>query len=280
MPGPDTETPLVAEALQSMGVESEVSAWRDSRDWRQSTLIVLRTPWDYVAHLDEFRAWTIMAGQVSRLRNAPEVILWNLQKNYMLDLQQRGVAIVPTRLFRLEPTNDAWRALAELAQQVPWAEVVVKPAVGSSANGSMRGRIDDPVIANHLAGLLRSGDALVQPFLPTIISEGELSLVFVDSTFTHAVRKRPMRGDYRVQGNHGGTVQPYRPTAKELAVASAALACSPSRTTYARVDVAYFEQDPVVMELELIEPELFLRFSPAATNALAHSLKSELSRSG
>jgi glutathione synthase/RimK-type ligase-like ATP-grasp enzyme len=280
MPGTDTETPLVKEALRSIGVESEVAAWRDSRDWRQSSLIVLRTPWDYVAHVGEFRTWATMAGQVSRLKNAPDVILWNLQKNYLLDLQRRDVAIVPTRLFRREQTNDASRAPSELKQQVHWTEVVVKPAVGINAGGSMWGRIDDPVIAKHLAALLRRGDALVQPFLPTITSEGELSLVFVDSIFTHAVRKRPKRGDYRVQNNHGGTVQPYEPTAKELAVASAALACSPSSTTYARVDLAYFEQDPVVMELELIEPELFLRFSPSATNALAHSLKSELSNSG
>jgi glutathione synthase/RimK-type ligase-like ATP-grasp enzyme len=152
----------------------------------------------------------------------------------------------------------------------------VKPAVGINAVGSLRSQIDDPALAKHLAGLLRGGDVLLQPFVPSITSEGELSLIFVDSTFTHAVRKRPRRGDFRVQDNHGGTVYHYEPSAKEIAVASAALACAPSATIYARVDLAYVDEVPVVMELELIEPELFLRFSPPATSALAQALKAEL----
>jgi len=276
LPVTDTETPLLSSALRSLGVESEVAAWRNPRDWRQSPLIVLRTPWDYVAHVEEFRVWVTMVGGVSRLMNTPDVVLWNLQKDYLLDLQRGDVATVPTLLFRRGQSNDPSRALSELRLQCQWEVVVVKPTVGINACGSMRGRIEDPVVGNHFAQLLQRGDVLVQPFLPAITSEGELPLIFVDSIFTHAVRKRPKHGDYRVQNNHGGTVGPYEPSAKELAVASAALACSPSRTTYARVDLAYFEQGPVVMELELIEPELFLRFSSTGTNALAHSLKAAL----
>ncbi len=280
MPVTDTETPLLAAALRSMGVESEVAAWRDPRDWRESSLIVLRTPWDYVAHIGEFRDWVKLAGGVSRLINNADVILWNLQKDYLLDLQRRDVAIVPTRLFRREPSIDASHALSELMQESHWDEVVIKPAVGINAVGSMRGPIDGPGVARHFAKLLQGGDVLVQAFLPTIQSEGEMSLVFVDSTFTHAVRKRPKHGDYRVQSDHGGSVEPCQPSARQLALAGAALACSPSRTTYARVDLAYCEQDPVVMELELIEPELFLTFSPSATTLLAQSLKSSLHSMG
>jgi len=276
MPGTDTETPLVAEALRSLGVESEVAVWRDPRDWRKSALIMLRTPWDYADHLEEFLTWTTLAAKVSRLKNTADVVLWNLHKRYLLDLERRNVAIVPTRLFRPRQTTNVRSALFEVAQQDHWTEVVIKPAVGINGVGSLRGRIDDPALAEHLVGLLRSGDALVQPFVPSITSEGELSLIFVDSTFTHAVRKRPRRGDYRVQDNHGGTVHHYEPSANEIAVASAALACAPSTTIYARVDLVSIAEVPVVMELEVIEPELFLRFSPPATSALARALKAEL----
>jgi hypothetical protein len=276
MPGPDTETPLLAEALRCLGVESEVAVWRDSRDWSKSALIMLRTPWDYADHLDEFLAWTRLAATVSRLKNAADVVLWNLHKGYLLDLERRNVAIVPTRLFSPGQTTNVRSVLLKVAQQDHWTDVVVKPAVGINAVGSLRGRIDDPALAEHLAGLLRSGDVLIQPFAPSITSEGELSLVFVDSTFTHAVRKRPRRGDYRVQDNHGGTVHHYEPSANEITVAGTALACAPSTTMYARVDLAYIDEVPVVMELELIEPELFLRFSPPATSALARALKAEL----
>jgi hypothetical protein len=270
------ETPLIAEALRSLGVESEVAVWRDSREWRKSALIVLRTPWDYADHLDEFLAWTTLAAKVSLLKNTADVVLWNFHKRYLLDLERRNVAIVPTRLFRFGQMTNVRSELLAIAQQDHWTEVVVKPAVGINAVGSLRSQIDDPALAKHLAGLLRGGDVLLQPFVPSITSEGELSLIFVDSTFTHAVRKRPRRGDFRVQDNHGGTVYHYEPSAKEIAVASAALACAPSATIYARVDLAYVDEVPVVMELELIEPELFLRFSPPATSALAQALKAEL----
>jgi hypothetical protein len=278
MPGPDRETPLIADALRSLGVESEVAVWRDPRDWRQSSLILLRTPWDYAHHLDEFLDWTALAAKVSRLKNTADVVRWNSHKGYLLELERRGVAIVPTRLFPARPGADMRSDLLGLAQQGHWKEVVVKPAVGLSGIGSMRGGIDDPALADHLAGLLRGGDALVQPFIPSIISEGELSLVFVDSAFTHAVRKRPRRGDYRVQDNHGGTVHHHEASANEISVAGAALACAPSATIYARVDLACVDEVPVAMELEVIEPELFLRFSPTATIALAMALKAELDK--
>ena len=278
MPGPDTETPLVTEALRSIRVESEVAVWRDTRDWRESALIMLRTPWDYADHLDEFLAWVRLAAKASQLKNSADVVLWNLHKRYLRDLERRNVAIVPTRWFLTGHTTNVRNRLLEIAQQDHWTEVVIKPAVGINAVGSLRGQIDDPALAKHLTGLLRGGDVLLQPFVPSITSEGELSLIFVDSIFTHAVRKRPIRGDYRVQDNHGGTVHHYEPSGNEIALASAALACAPAPTIYARVDLAYVDEVPVVMELEVIEPELFLRFFPPATSALAQALKAELYR--
>jgi hypothetical protein len=274
MPGPDLETPLLAEALRREGVAAEIAVWREPRDWGRASLVLLRTPWDYPGHLQEFLAWTSQVAAVTRLRNGPDVVRWNLHKGYLLDLQSRGVPIVPTRLVRRGDPVDA--EIAGAARQFCARELVVKPAVGINAAGALRAEAGSAGLAHHLSGLLGRGDALIQPFAASILDAGELSLVFLGGEFSHAVRKTPRRGDYRVQDNHGGTAAPCALGARELSTARAALAIAPGKTTYARVDMVYLNDEPAVMELELIEPELFLRFWEPATVAFARAVKAEL----
>jgi hypothetical protein len=276
MPGPDLETPLLAEALRRERVAPEIAVWREPRDWSRASLVLLRTPWDYPGHLQEFLAWTSQVAAVTRLRNGPDVVRWNLHKGYLLDLQAGGVPIVPTRLVRRGERVDAERAIGRAARQFRARELVVKPAVGINAGGALRADACSSGLADHLCGLLGRGDALIQPFAPSVLEAGELSLVFLGGEFSHAVRKTPRRGDYRVQDNHGGTAAPCVPGARELSTARAALAIAPGKTTYARVDMVYLDDEPAVMELELIEPELFLRFWEPATVAFARAVKAEL----
>jgi glutathione synthase/RimK-type ligase-like ATP-grasp enzyme len=274
MPGPDLETPHLAEALRREGVAAEIVVWREPRNWGCASLVLLRTPWDYPGHLQEFLAWTSQVAAVTRLRNGADVVRWNLHKGYLLDLQARGVPIVPTRLVRRGDPPDA--EIAEAARQFCARELVVKPAVGINAGGALRAGARGSGLAEHLSGLLGRGDALIQPFAASILDAGELSLVFLGGEFSHAVRKTPRRGDYRVQDNHGGTAAPCVPGAREIATARAALAIAPGKTTYARIDMVYLDDEPAVMELELIEPELFLRFWEPATVAFARAVKAEL----
>jgi glutathione synthase/RimK-type ligase-like ATP-grasp enzyme len=276
MPLADLETPLLTEALRAEGVAAEIAVWRDPMDWGRASLVLLRTPWDYPDHLQEFLAWTSQVAAVTRLRNGPDVVRWNLHKGYLLDLHSRGVPIVPTRLVRRGERVDARQAIAEAARQFGARELVVKPAVGLNASGALRAEPDRRHLADHLAGLLGLGDALIQPFAPSVLEAGEHSLVFLGGEFSHAVRKTPRHGDYRVQDNHGGTAAPYTPAAPELSAARAALAIAPGETTYARVDMVYFADEPAVMELELIEPELFLRFWEPSAVAFARAIKAEL----
>jgi len=281
MPGPDLETPLLAEALRREGVAAEVAVWREPMDWGRAALVLLRTPWDYPDHLQEFLDWASRVAALTRLRNGPDVVRWNLHKGYLLELQSRGVPIVPTRLVRRGDAADVQVAAA--ARQFCASELVIKPAVGINAGGALRaetrggiGPRANNALADHLSSLLGRGDALIQPFAASVLDAGELSLVFLGGEFSHAIRKIPRRGDYRVQDNHGGTAAPCAPGARELATARAALALAPGKTTYARVDMVYLDDEPVVMELELIEPELFLRFWEPAAAAFARAVKAEL----
>lgn len=278
MPVFDSETPLLVEALTAAGIESETVAWRAARDWSAAPLVLLRSPWDYTGHWQDFLAWTDHVGGSTRLLNPPEIIRWNSHKQYLLELQRCGVPAMPTALLRRGESIDTRRTLSTLADRFRSSDLIVKPAIGINAQGAKRGRAEDPSIASHLRGLLDEGDALVQPFASQILSAGECSLIFFGGQFSHAVRKRPRDGDFRVQDNHGGTVAPYEPSAAELRTAGAALAAAPGECAYARVDLVSFDGNPAVMELELIEPELFLRHSPRAAQSFAEDLATELGR--
>jgi len=257
MPKPDLESHLLLEILERRGVSARLVPWDSTYDWAATDVVVIRSPWDYFERLDEFLEWTQKVESITRLANPSTVVRWNTHKGYLLDLAAADVAIVPTRLLP-RGTIDVPTEL------LPDGELVVKPAVSVGAIGALRSRSDDPRTAAHIIDLARNGDVLVQPFIPSVLDSGETSLMFAGDRLSHAVRKVPAPGDYRVQDHHGGTVEPHQATPDEIALAEAALAVAPSSTTYARVDLVSTGRGPVVMELELVEPALFLDADPQA----------------
>ena len=155
---------------------------------------------------------------------------------------------------------------------------MIKPAVSVGAIGTLRTIASSAEASEHLASLVAVGDALVQPFASSVVSAGESSLIYFGGVFSHAIRKIPAAGDFRVQIFHGGSVVAHTPTAAERWVAAAALALTPSPTSYARVDLVSVDGEPAVMELEVIEPQLFLDHHPEAPARFAHQLAALLER--
>lgn len=200
------------------------------------------------------------------------VIAWNSHKGYLRELAADGVATVPTLWIERAAAAPGARLAAP-----GWDEVVVKPAVSIGAIGALRARADDPACLAHLESLVAEGDVMVQPFVRSIAEAGEMSLIYFGGVFSHAICKRPAAGDYRVQDMYGGTVHAHTPTMAERTLAEAVLQHAPAATSYARVDLVSHEGRPVLMELEAIEPELFLGATPdAAANfaaELAHQLE-------
>ena len=272
MPKPDLDSGLLVEELARIGVHAAIMPWDDAVQWADVPLVVVRTPWDYSRRFEAFMAWAGRVDGETRLLNPFPLVRWNGHKSYMLDLGAEGVPIVPTTLFR---AGDL-RAPERLSTIETPGELVVKPAIGAGANGAMKARKDDPALARHLAEILQSKDALAQPFVPGVAESGEVSLVYFGGRFSHAIRKRPANGDFRVQDQHGGTLHPHEPSARELAVGQAALAAAPRPAAYARVDLVEWEGNPVIMELEMIEPELFLRRSAEGLQRFAQVLKTAL----
>jgi glutathione synthase/RimK-type ligase-like ATP-grasp enzyme len=266
MPVVETETPLLLAALTDRGVDASIETWRDEAS-AHARLVVVRTTWDYVPHHAAFLDWARAVAAVTRLVNPVEVLEWNSHKRYLIDLASAGVDVVPTTLVaRGAPYADQRAALAEYAD-----ELVIKPAVSVGAIGASRVAARSADAATHLAVLAEAGDVLVQPFEPAVL-DGERSLLYFGGEFSHAVRKVPAAGDYRVQAQHGGTVAPYAATSAERAVAATALAAAPGPLAYARVDLVTTVNGPAIMELELVEPELFLRTDAAAAGRFADYL--------
>jgi glutathione synthase/RimK-type ligase-like ATP-grasp enzyme len=272
---PDVDRPVVDRMLADRSVPARWVCWDDpSVDWSSFTGAWIRSPWDYTTRHRQFLAWVERAGSATRVWNPPDVVAWNSHKSYLCDLAGRGVPVVPTVVVAGGQALD----LGALATAQGWGEVVVKPAVSVGAIGAhrvARGGMG-AWTARHATEAPPGGDRLVQPLMAEV-ADGETSMIAVEGRITHAVRKVPAPGDFRVHVEYGGQESPHRPSDAEYALAEQALAAVGADLLYARVDCVTTSDGPLLMELELIEPSLFLPLAPpAAVAALADSVVARL----
>jgi glutathione synthase/RimK-type ligase-like ATP-grasp enzyme len=263
------EETLLSDALERAGLTTARVAWSNPGFDASSTRVSLfRSTWDYFHRYAEFRTWLDRVEPVTRLVNAAPLVRWNSDKHYLRDLEQRGVRVVPTRYVEAGSRASLAEQVAELG-----GDVVMKPAVSGAARETYR--VDAgaaPGLDAKFQSLLARETVLLQPFRHEIVEQGEQSLVVIGGRFTHAVRKVARAGDFRVQDDHGGTAHPCDATPDEIAFAERVAAAAPVAPTYARVDFIRTDEGPMLMELELIEPELFFRFEPAAATKLANEV--------
>ncbi len=266
-----TEDQLVSEALTSKGFRVTRKSWDDPNfDWKKTRFALFRATWDYFHRFLEFKVWLNRVKQQTRLLNSSEILLWNIDKHYLLDLAAAGVPVVPTLIAEAKSNGS----LLEFYDKSQYAEAILKPAISGSARHTYRLRRDN--IEEHaelFEQLIQKEAMMLQPFQERILTEGEVSLIYFGKTFSHAVRKRAKKGDFRVQDDFGGTLHDHDPDAEELSIAEAALDACPSLPIYARVDLVRNEtNEPLVMELELIEPELWFRRDNEAASKLADTI--------
>jgi glutathione synthase/RimK-type ligase-like ATP-grasp enzyme len=262
------EDELLAAAFERRGVSTARVDWaRADFPWSSARCALFRTTWDYFHRASEFLAWLDRVSGQTRLINSPAVIRWNMDKHYLADLRDRGVHTVPTHF--VEAATSA--SLPAVLDETGWDEAVLKPVISGAARHTYR--IDARNASEHDAvfhELLKAEAVMLQPFQRAIVDSGELSLMVVGGEYTHAVRKVAGPQDFRVQDDHGGTVHPYTPPPDEIRFAEHTVrACNPP-PVYARVDMLRDNDGELaVMELELVEPELFMRLHPPAAEALA-----------
>lgn len=266
---------LLLPALASLGVEGVPAVWSDvSVDWSRFDGVVIRSCWDYHRRYAEFLAWLdVLDARRLRVWNPTSTVRWNSTKRYLIDLAARGVATVPTRIV---PDASPDRVM-ETARAEGWTRFVVKPAVSASA-------YETHALALPLGDEDRSAiervaahdDVLVQPFIDEVTTDGELSLIFFDGVFSHAAIKRSRPGDFRVQTEHGGTVAPIDVVPAIVAQAKRSLDALDSVPVYARVDGVGDDRSFRLMELELIEPHVFLGNTPGAAERFASAIARHL----
>ncbi len=261
----DDDADHLIPALRQAGATVETPAWSAEVDWSAFDLIKPSSTWDYHERPGEFLDWLRRADRSSRLVNPLALLEWNLDKRYLRELAEAGVPGVPT--VWADPADPA-TAVAEVGRQ-GWSDVVVKPAVDLGAMNLVR------TPAERLGELLARYEqqTLVQPFLPSVASAGELSLVFIGGALSHSLRKRAAPGDFRVQPLYGGTHEPVRVSDEAVAVAERALELAPGEAVYARADLVAGERGLALIELELIEPALYLDVEPTAAPRLARALR-------
>jgi glutathione synthase/RimK-type ligase-like ATP-grasp enzyme len=256
---------LLIEALRRRGVEAQSVAWPDDVDWTRFDLAVVRSTWDYVDRLPEFLdALARVESSGCRVRNPLDAVRWNSDKRYLDELARRGAPVVPVIRSTPSDPDAAVRAVAAAG----WDELVAKPSVGVGGSGVTR------LPAAGLSEFLSSArdEMLVQPFAPAVLDEGEYSFAVIGGEVSHALRKRPAAGDFRAHGIYGGTVAPHAPTPSDLAEVRELVALLPFDLDYARVDVVRFEGRLSVLELELIEPMLYLASAPGSADRLAAAI--------
>jgi glutathione synthase/RimK-type ligase-like ATP-grasp enzyme len=264
-----TDEELLRKALRERDREAVSVVWDEPGvAWESFDLCLVKSTWDYHEKHEEFLAWGRRVEAVSALHNPAELIAWNSDKTYLRELGERGVRTVPTVwVSRGSETN-----LEEVLAAEGWQRAVVKPVVDLGAKNLHRVRAGDGEGQAALEAVLQRHEAMVQPFLPSLEEQGETSLVYVDGELTHTVRKQPAAGDFRVQSIWGGTFTRTEPDLAQVELAEQAIAQLGSPPLYARVDlVEDLEGRPCLIELELIEPNLYLNQHPPAAERLAEA---------
>ena len=273
------EDGLVMQALERQGLRVTRRDWADpAHGWQDTRSVLFRTTWDYFHRFGEFSPWLDQVSRNARLFNEAALIRWNLDKHYLGDLARAGVNVVPTAYVeRGDP-----RSLAHVVAETGWDELILKPAISGAARHTYRFSADEAAVHECTFGELVEQEAMMlQPFQHQVLEQGETSLMVLDGHVTHAIRKTPKSGDFRVQDDWGGTVHPHEPSAEETAFAEAAVRSVPFDVLYARVDAIRDNSGRLaIMELEMIEPELFFRFAPAAADVLAAGLARRLDKAG
>ena len=283
----DDDLPPLHAALTAAGISAAVQCWGDAAvDWSGYDAVLLRSTWDYTWRLEDFLAWAQRVAACTRLLNPLPWVRWNTDKRYLQVLADAGIATVPT-LF-VAPGDAAAAALAQAQARWSGRELVIKPSISAGSRDTMRhGAAAHAAMHTHLAAILQTQrHALIQPYLTRTDHAGESALLFFAGQFSHAIRKGPLLAADRpptralFAPEH---IQPRTPAADERALAERIVALLPTllpqaqEPLYARVDLLRDDDGaPCLIELELIEPSLFLDGAPDAASRLVAALRQQL----
>jgi len=257
------EDALLSNLLEELGISHELLAWSDPDvDWSHFTHVLIKSTWDYFDFYPEFLVWLdkLEALGVQVLNEVP-TLRWNSSKTYLMEIESQGFPCIAGKIL----PKGSRLTLDPLYTELGTDTLVVKPLVSGGAKNTVKlARGAGKELEDKIASLLQEEDFLVQPYIEEVVKVGEYSLIFFNEKFSHAVLKSPAAADFRVQHYYGGTIQTLNPSDAMLSSAQALVDRYAKNTLYARVDGVEIDGVFHLMELELIEPYLFLGLSEKA----------------
>ncbi len=257
----ESERPLLV-LFKQHKIEAEAVVWNDlTVNWKVYDMLVLRSIWDYHHHYRKFSNWlTLIEKEHIPTLNSTSIVRKNQNKFYLKELKARGVNIVPTHFI-----NGTDRLDLSMVRNSNWQKAVIKPAISASAYMTEVFSKDEISTIEEKYQYLAAGrDLLIQPFMEEIISSGEISLIFFNRRYSHSVLKTTKGTDFRVQAEYGGKVSTCTPEEHIILEASSILSHFSGDLLYARIDGIISDRHFMLMEIELIEPDLFFDYASSS----------------
>lgn len=269
LPYGDKDDGILIEGLRAHNIDVETPVWDDPDvDWRRYSVVLPRSTWDYHHKVDAFRAWIKrLSKQQIRLFNAPETIMWNMNKRYLQELEQTGIPVLPS----IWPEAEGTVSLEDLLTERGWEKAVIKPVISAGGDNTWTVTRDNAAQYQAKFNALRTNPGVMIQRFSEGIQQGEWSFIFLDGQFSHALVKRPAEGNFLIHEHFGGTNTNMNPTLEQLDETTAVLRyishITEETPLYARVDGVYEAGQFYLMELELIEPGLYMAFSGTSHRA-------------
>lgn len=262
----DHDDHLLIKELKDNGYEAKEVSWHLEHNWQEFDLVIVRTPWDYSAHKDQFVEVLTKIDQATTLLNPLKIMLWNMEKTYLKELQDKGINTIPTIWLKNSQALD----YQELSKKLGTKKIIIKPSVGAGSEGLIKA--ESPYDLKNLPdALTRSPYYMAQPFIEGVL-KGEESYFFFNGKFSHAIKKIPRHGDFRVQPVFGSEVIPLEITPEKHQNCLKILNSLETLPFYARLDFLSDENDFYLIELEMIEPHLYLSWDENAAKNLVNEI--------
>ena len=253
---------LLLEPFQEAGYMAEMVSWRADVDWGSYEAVIVRSTWDYQ---DDFESFQEVLKEIesssASLFNSLEIMLWNLDKRYLKDLQEKGVNVIPCVFAESYSSAEAYK----IFDDYDCDEIIIKPTVSANSDDTFRIRKEElSYKEDQLAVLFKNRFHMYQPFVPSVVKNGEYSLFYFSGEFSHAILKTPKSGDFRVQEEHGGLLESVVPCSRLKSSAEKLMDALFPKPLYARIDLVEYLGEFALMEVELIEPSLYFNLDSAA----------------
>ena len=271
------EDRLVMDGLEKLNLRTIKKDWNDTNfNWSSTKSAIFRSTWDYFDQFSNFRNWLELVKEQCYLINPYEQINWNLDKHYLLDLQKLDLPIVES-VFVSKKTQ---LNLETISKSKNWKDIVIKPTISGAARHTYHLKNDEiKKFKDKWLSLTNNEDFMVQEFQKNILSTGEIAVMLFGGEYSHSVLKKAKKGDFRVQDDFGGSVEIINPSLEIIELAEKTVKSLKTMPLYARVDIIFDNgSNPVISELELIEPELWFRFKEESAYKLAEIVKDFLNK--